>query len=67
MGRTGKISSHFHIRWGRNPQVDWESFLTHEEADARARELMRPGETYTIEEFDHACERCSPPKSVSAR
>jgi hypothetical protein len=38
--------------------LDWEGFRTREEAEARAKQLMRLGETYTIEDFDGDCPRC---------
>jgi hypothetical protein len=48
---------HFHIQWS-DSKLDWEAFQTREEAIAQAAVLMRPGETYLIEEFDAACPRC---------
>ncbi|HEY7099553.1 MAG TPA: hypothetical protein VH437_22705 [Terriglobales bacterium] len=48
---------HFHIRWASS-KLDWEAFQTREEAIEQANELMRPGETYVIAEFDGACPRC---------
>lgn len=48
---------HFHIRWGVKEQLDWECFETHAEAEGLARELARPGETFTVEEVPEACPR----------
>ena len=49
---------HYHIRWSGKAMLDWEGFRTREEAEARAKQLMRLGETYTIEDFDGDCPRC---------
>jgi hypothetical protein len=48
---------HYHIRWS-GAALDWERFNTHAEAEASAKQLARPGETYTIEELDGDCTRC---------
>jgi hypothetical protein len=48
---------HYHIRWS-GKVLDWEPFITLEEAEASAKQLTRLGETYTIEEYDGACARC---------
>ena len=48
---------HYHIRWS-NAALDWERFDTQAEAEASAKQLARPDETYTIEEFEGACPRC---------
>jgi hypothetical protein len=50
--------SHYHIRWSGKEELDWERFSSLPEAKARARELVRPFENYTIEEYDQACPRC---------
>jgi hypothetical protein len=50
--------SHYHIRWSGKKVLDWERFGSEPEAEARAGELGRPFETYTIEEYDQACPRC---------
>ena len=49
---------HYHIRWAGRATLDWERFGMHEEAAARAKQLARPSETYTIEEHDGTCSRC---------
>ena len=52
---------HFHIRWS-NPSgsnLDWEDFANREDAEGRAKELVRPDESYTIEQFDGNCPRCA--------
>ena len=49
---------HYHTRWS-NGKLDWERYVTRREAEAGASQLMRVGETYTIEEFsDTECPRC---------
>jgi len=50
--------THCHIRWSGKVLLDWQSFGTPEEAKASARQLVRQGETYTIEEHDETCSRC---------
>jgi hypothetical protein len=50
---------HYHIRWS-NSTLDWEPFLTSEEARAQAEQLVRQGETYVIEQVDGECPRCRP-------
>lgn len=50
--------SHYHIRWSGKDILDWERFGSRTEAEVRARELVRRGETYTIEEYDRSCPRC---------
>jgi hypothetical protein len=49
---------HFHIRWSGKATLDWEGFSTRKEAEASAKQLVRPRETYAIEEHDGACLRC---------
>jgi hypothetical protein len=39
--------------------LDWEPFETRAEAEAVAKQLVRYGETYKIEEFDESCARCA--------
>ena len=58
---------HYHIRWSGKGVLDWERFSTHEDAMARAKLLAHPGESYSIEEHDGACQRCQEtmkPKSL---
>ena len=52
------LNKHFHIRWSHIAALDWERFDTVEEATARALELVRPGEKFTIEESQAKCSRC---------
>jgi hypothetical protein len=51
--------THYHIRWTRPSKLDWQPFSTPEEAKQIAEQLAGPGETYSIEKFGEACERCS--------
>jgi hypothetical protein len=48
---------HFHIRWS-DGKLDWQAFTTESEAEERAKELVLPDETYTIEKADQQCPRC---------
>jgi hypothetical protein len=48
---------HFHIRWS-NSKFDWEAFQNQTEADKAAKQLVRPGESFTIEQFDGECPQC---------
>jgi len=49
---------HYHIRWSQIATLDWECFTGRADADASAKQLLRQGETYTIEQHDQACLRC---------
>jgi hypothetical protein len=49
--------NHFHIRWSSGA-LDWARFSTRSEAQEAAKQLMRVGEGYTVEEFGKACQRC---------
>jgi hypothetical protein len=44
----------WHIRW-YGGKLDWECFGTREEAEASAKQLAKPNETYSIEECDGTC------------
>lgn len=59
------IGSHFHIHWDKKKSLDWEGFETHAGALARAFELARPGEKFTIEEVPATCSVCAPPVTES--
>lgn len=50
---------HYHIRWSGRAVLDWEPFSTRVEAEASAKQLVRSGETYNIEERDGDCPRCT--------
>ena len=50
--------THYHIRWSSKEVLDWEAFDTRVEVEASAKQLVRPGETYSIEEQDETCPRC---------
>jgi hypothetical protein len=56
--RLATKTSHYHIRWSGTAALDWDRFDTRVEAEASAEQLVRPRETYTIEEFDGTCPRC---------
>ena len=58
--------SHYHIRWSDRAVLDWEAFSSHAEAEASAKELVRSGETYIIEERDGDCPRCHDAVKVKA-
>jgi GAF domain-containing protein len=49
---------HYHIRWS-NSKLDWEAFSTSDEAQAQAKQLVRLGESYVIEQVDGDCPQCS--------
>jgi len=49
--------NHYHIRWSAL-KLDWEAFSTREEAETAAKQLMRPQENYSIEQFDGECPLC---------
>lgn len=68
--------THYHIHWSGRDTLDWERFSSRGEAEASAKQLVRSGETYTIEERDDACPRCHaafalkkthPPASTESR
>jgi hypothetical protein len=50
--------THYHIRWSNALAMNWERYATREEAEASARQQMRSGQTYTIEELGEGCTRC---------
>jgi hypothetical protein len=52
---------HYHIRWSSNggTNLDWQRFANQEEAQDSARELVKPGEDYVIEQHDGDCPRCA--------
>jgi hypothetical protein len=54
----GVTMTHYHIRWSGKVLLDWQRFSTPEEAKASAKQLVRQGETYIIEEHDETCPRC---------
>ena len=64
MSFKGPISHkpHFHIRWSSKAQLDWKPFPTREEAEELAKILVRPDETYAIEELNGNCPRCAASK-----
>lgn len=49
---------HYHIRWS-DSKLDWEPFSTRRDAEHAAKELARPGETFTLERVDDkTCKTC---------
>jgi len=51
--------AHYHIHWSGKAGLDWECFDTSVDAEASASKLIRPDETYTIEEYGPDCTRCT--------
>jgi hypothetical protein len=49
---------HYHIRWSGALPTDLEPFATVGEAESAARQMVRVGESYSIEKFDNDCIRC---------
>ena len=49
---------HYHIRWSSSA-LDWAAFVSKHEAEDCAKKLVRPGETYTIEQFNGDCPQCA--------
>ena len=48
----------FHIRWSSG-KLNWERFGRRAEAEEGAKQIVRLGETYTVEEFsDTGCPGC---------
>lgn len=60
--RAAGLQTHFHILW-EGGTLDWERFILRADADASARGLARPGETYTIKEYGIECPRCAAMKN----
>jgi hypothetical protein len=59
---------HYHIRWqGGGGAVDWETRSTRAAAEYSARQMVRPGETYVIEEFGSVCMTCAATRVKTAR
>ena len=56
----------FHIRWSRDGKLDWECHSSKAAAEASAKELVRPGESYSIESFRHD-QKNQPPKQQEAQ
>jgi hypothetical protein len=54
----------YHIRWSA-AKLDWEAFHTKDEAEYQAKELARPGENFTVEQFDGDCPRCASFRKVA--
>jgi hypothetical protein len=49
---------HYHIHWSGKTTLDYEPFATGAEAEESAKQLARPGETFTIEEHGETCPQC---------
>ncbi len=62
----GRKVLHYHIRWSGKETLDWEGFETFSMADESARQLVKPGETYAIEEHGETCPRCSQQAAIPA-
>jgi hypothetical protein len=48
---------HYHIHWSGKAALDWEAHGSREEAEASAKQLVRAGETYAVEEHGLLCPR----------
>jgi putative methionine-R-sulfoxide reductase with GAF domain len=59
------LTYHWHIRWSRPSPLDFEPFGSPQEADSCAYQMVRPGESYSIEKFDRDCIRCKVPSKDS--
>jgi hypothetical protein len=57
---------HFHINWSTSG-YDWERFKSQEDAHKAASLLVRPNETFTVEQFDGARPVCAKLKSLTGR
>jgi hypothetical protein len=57
---------HYHIRWSGIARLDWEPFRSVAEAEESAKQLLREGETYSIEEKDASCSRCAKAKAAAS-
>ena len=55
---------HYHIRWSGIARLDWEPFRSIADAEASAKQLLRQGETYSIEEMGASCTRCAKAKAA---
>jgi hypothetical protein len=57
---------HFHITWSSKATPDWEPFTSRAEAEAAATAMVRPGESFEVQEADGDCSVCKP-KAKMAR
>lgn len=57
---------HYHIHWSGSDTLDWERFETRSAAEDSARQLVRPGENYTIKEQGETCPRCISIRGIDA-
>ena len=53
---------HYHINWSTSG-FDWERFECYEAATKEASSMVRPDETFTIEQVDNDCIVCEKLKS----
>lgn len=51
------MKPHYHIRWSGGV-LDWEVFDSRAEAEAGAKQMVRLGESYVIEEYGADCAKC---------
>jgi len=58
MGPAPIPATHFHIRWFGKDSLDWQRFQTRQDAITLANEVVRPGETYSVEEHSSDCPFC---------
>jgi hypothetical protein len=47
--------THFHIYWYGKKHMDWECFITYDDATVRALQLAQPGEVFRIDEISVKC------------
>jgi hypothetical protein len=65
MSSTTPIFTHFHINWF-SVGIDWELFKSQEDAHKAASLLVRPHETFTVEQFHDNCPVCTKIKTGAA-
>ena len=64
MTSTTSVLPHYHINWF-SVGFDWEAFKSQERARKAASLLVRPNETFTVEQFHDNCPVCEKIESNS--
>ena len=54
------LKLHYHIRWSRSGELDWEAHPVRAQAEEAARQLAQPNERYSVEQFGETCSTCAP-------